>query len=351
MSVQEKLIHDLTYAELEQQLLSMGEPRFRAKQIWTALYQNYKNDVDEISTLSMSLRNKLTEIFNINPLSTVRTVISQDGLTHKTLFALHDGVLIETVLMIYEDRRTVCISSQSGCSLSCTFCATGQMGFNRNLSQGEIVAQVLYFARYLAEKDERVTNVVVMGMGEPFLNYDQVMGAISRLNDPDGFGLGARRMTVSTVGVVPRIKQFADENTQVNLAISLHTVHDELRSELLPINRKYPVSLVLDACRYYVRQTNRRVTFEYALIDGVNDSVEDAAALVQKIKGMLCHVNLIPLNPTQGYDKPGTQADQVHSFFDVLERNGIPCTVRLRRGIEIGAGCGQLAAESKPDRS
>jgi 23S rRNA (adenine2503-C2)-methyltransferase len=346
-----ELIHDLNFSELEQQLLAMGEPRFRAKQIWTAFYQNYKNAIDEISTLPKPLREKLSEIYNFEPLKTVRTIKSQDGLTKKTLFALHDGALIETVLMIYEDRRTLCISSQSGCSLSCTFCATGQMGFTRNLSQGEIVAQVLNFARDLAGQGERVTNVVVMGMGEPFLNYDQVMGAIARLNDADGFGLGARRITVSTVGIVPRIKQFADANTQINLAISLHTVNDELRSQLLPINKKYPVALLLEACRYYIRQTNRRLTFEYALIDGVNDSIEDAVALAERIKGMLCHVNLIQLNPTQGYDKPGANAEQVRAFCDVLEKHLIPCTVRLRRGIEIGAGCGQLAAESKPDIS
>jgi 23S rRNA (adenine2503-C2)-methyltransferase len=345
------LIHDVNFSELEQQLLVMGEPRFRAKQIWTALYQNYKNTVDEISTLPIPLREKLSEIYSFDPLKTVRTIKSQDGLTQKTLFSLHDGALIETVLMIYEDRRTLCISSQSGCSLSCTICATGQMGFTRNLSQGEIVAQVLHFARDLAGQGERVTNVVVMGMGEPFLNYDQVMGAIARLNDADGFGLGARRITVSTVGVVPRIKQFADANTQVNLAISLHTVNDELRSQLLPINKKYPVSLLLEACRYYIRQTNRRLTFEYALIDGVNDSIEDAAALADRIKGMLCHVNLIQLNPTQGYDKPGANAEKVQAFCGVLEKRLIPCTVRLRRGIEIGAGCGQLAAENKTDFS
>jgi 23S rRNA (adenine2503-C2)-methyltransferase len=346
-----KLIHDLNFSELEQELLAMGEPRFRAKQIWKALYQNFKSSIEEISTLPIPLREKLAEFYSFNPLQTVRTITSHDGLTQKSLFSLHDGALIETVLMFYEDRRTLCISSQSGCSLNCSFCATGQMGFSRNLSQGEIVAQVLYFARDLADKGERVTNVVVMGMGEPFLNYDQVMGAIEWLNDPAGFGLGARRITVSTVGVVPRIKQFADENTQVNLAISLHTVNDELRSQLIPINKKYPVSLLLEACRYYVRHTNRRLTFEYALIDGVNDSIEDAVALAEKIRGMLCHVNLIPLNPTQGYDKPGTRVDQVRAFCDVLEQHHIPCTIRLRRGTEIGAGCGQLAAESKLDIS
>lgn len=346
MTVQKRLIHDLNFDELEQQLLSLGEPRFRAKQIWTALYQNYKREIEEISTLPKLLREKLSEVYSFNPLKMVRTVKSQDGLTQKTLFALQDGALIETVLMVYEERRTLCISSQSGCSLSCTFCATGQMGFTRNLSLGEIVAQVLYFARDLADQGERVTNVVVMGMGEPFLNYDQVMGAIARLNDADGYGLGARRITISTVGIVPRIKQFADENAQVNLTISLHSVNDELRSELLPINKKYPISLLLEACRYYIHKTNRRLTFEYALIDGVNDSIEDAAALAERIKGMLCHVNLIPLNPTQSYDKPGARTEQVRAFFDVLEKHHIPCTVRLRRGIEIGAGCGQLAAES-----
>jgi 23S rRNA (adenine2503-C2)-methyltransferase len=345
--MQKHLIYDLTLPELESLMDELGQPRFRAKQIWTAVYQNLIDSVQEISTLSKSLRNELDERIAFSALEPVRTIDSRDKRTAKTLFKLRDGEFIEAVLMYYDERRTLCISSQSGCGMGCTFCATGQMGLRRNLTSGEVVAQVLYYARLLAENDQRVTNVVVMGMGEPFNNYENVMDALKRLNDPDGFGLGARRITLSTVGLIPEIIRFADEGTQYNLAISLHTVDDDLRSSLIPINKKYPVNDLLAACRYYVKKTNRRLTFEYALIEGVNDSTADAEALAQRIRGMQCHVNLIPLNPVKGYSMQGSSEDSVRDFNDVLEAHGIPCTVRLRRGIEIQAGCGQLAADFK----
>lgn len=347
MAAQKMLIHDLTYEELEDRLLSMGEPGYRANQIWTALYKNFITDVAEITALPKALREKLADLFSFQALKPVRSIQSEDGQTTKTLFKLHDSALIEAVLMMYNDRRTICISTQSGCGLGCRFCATGQMGLTRNLTPGEITAQVLHYARYLAEKDDWVTNVVMMGMGEPFQNYEAVVAAIARLNDPEAFGLGARRITISTVGLVPEIKRFADANSQVNLAISLHTVDDELRTKLIPINKKYPVASLLEACRYYVKKTNRRLTFEYALIDGVNDSVEDATALAHQIKNMLCHVNLIPLNPTKRFKRTGAHIDQVRAFSSVLEAFQIPCTIRLRRGIDIKAGCGQLAAEGE----
>lgn len=346
MTSQQQLIHDLSYEELEHRLLAMGEPGFRAKQIWVALYQNLKADVHDITTLPKDLRSKLADVFSFSALTPVRTIESRDGYTQKTLFKCVDGALIEAVLMVYDERRTLCLSSQSGCSLGCVFCATGQMGFRRNLTSGEIVAQVLYYAQRLAALGERVTNVVMMGMGEPFLNYEHVMAAIDRLNDPEGLGLGARRITISTVGVVPKIKQFADAGTQVNLAISLHTVDDTLRTQLIPINKKYPVKSILEACRYYVEKTNRRLTFEYALIEGINDTEKDAEALAHHIRNMLCHVNLIQLNPTPGFHKEGAHADHVRAFCAVLEAHQIPCTVRLGRGVEIEAGCGQLAAEN-----
>lgn len=339
------LIYDLSLSELEDQLTALGQPRFRAKQIWVAIYQNLKTTPQEITTLPKSLRETLAENYSFRALKSVRRIESADGLTVKDLFTLHDGYPIEAVLMYYDERRTLCISSQSGCGIGCSFCATGQMGFKRHLTSGEIIAQVLFYARLLAEAEQHVTNIVVMGMGEPFLNFDNLMSALDRLNDPKAFGLGARRLTVSTVGIVPSIKKFADAETQYNLAISLHTVDDELRSSLIPVNKKYPVGDILDACRYYIGKTNRRITFEYALIDNVNDSASDADALVRKIRGMICHVNLIPLNPTSGYSGQPTQTDKIQKFAEVLESNGIPCTVRLRRGIEIGAGCGQLAAE------
>lgn len=344
MKLKKPLIYDLSLTELENWFSSQEEPKFRAKQIWVGLYQNFRSEAGEITTLPKALREVLTDQFDMEGITPVRKIQSRDGQTIKTLFELQDGCLIETVLMMYDERRTVCISTQSGCGLGCAFCATGQMGLSRNLTSGEIVVQVIYHARLLAKTDDRVTNVVLMGMGEPFQNYDNVMAAIARVNDPNGFGLGARRMTISTVGIVPKIKAFADENSQVNLAISLHTVNDELRSTLIPINRKYPVASLLSACRYYEKKTNRRITFEYALIEGVNDSVEDAEALAHQIKALLCHVNLIPLNPTRKYNQSGSQVEQVQAFYEVLESHHIPCTIRVRRGIEIGAGCGQLAA-------
>jgi 23S rRNA (adenine2503-C2)-methyltransferase len=346
MTPHRPLIFDLTRSELEDRLGTLGEPGYRAEQVWVGLYQHLISDIHEITTLPSTLRERISDAFSLEGLTPIRTIQSADGQTVKTLFRLHDGCLIEAVLMMYEARRTLCISSQSGCGLGCSFCATGQMGLSRNLTSGEIVEQVLYFARKLALEGDHVTNVVMMGMGEPFVNYGQVMSALERLNDPSGFGLGARRMTISTVGLVPQIKRFADAQCQYNLAVSLHTVDDALRSQLMPINQKYPVATLLDACRYYVEKTNRRLTFEYALIDGVNDSVDDARALAQHIRGMLCHINLIPLNPTRDYAKSGSHGDQAKVFCDVLEEYHISCTIRLRRGLEIGAGCGQLAAEA-----
>lgn len=339
------LIFDLSFETLKDWFKKNRQPAFRAQQIWTAIYQNYKTSPDEITTLPKELRETFGETFDFEGLVPIRSIHSADGRTIKTLFQLRDQETIEVVLMYYEDRRTLCISSQCGCAIGCSFCATGQMGFKRNLTSGEIIAQVLYFARYLADRDDRVTNVVMMGMGEPFLNYDNVMDAMARLNHPDAFGLGARRITISTVGIVPKIKAFADEELQYNLAISLHTVDNKLRSELIPINKKYSVDEVIKACRYYVNKTSRRVTYEVALIKGVNDSVEDAEKLANKIGGMICHVNLIPLNPTKGYDYEAADADQVTLFAQVLNDRNIPCTVRLRRGIEIEAGCGQLATK------
>lgn len=344
------LIYDLGLDDLSKKIRELGEPEYRAKQIWTALYQTFRTTPDEITTLPKNFREKLDQKFSFQALTPVRAIESSDGLTIKTLFRLVDGNYIEAVLMYYEDRRTLCISSQSGCGIGCSFCATGQMGFRRNLTSGEIVAQVMYYARYLAETDENVTNVVVMGMGEPFQNYDNVISALNRLNDPKAFGLGARRFTISTVGLVPKIKQFADEGYQYNLAISLHTVDDELRSKLIPINKKYPVNELISVCRYYVNKTSRRVTFEYALIEDVNDSIKDAEALSEKLRGMICHVNLIQLNPTKQFGEKGSSAEKAKTFCEVLEAHNISCTIRLRRGIEIQAGCGQLATDAEMDK-
>lgn len=346
------LIYDFDFPELAARVKSWGEPKYRGDQIWEGLYKNLWLAPDEFTNLPKALRDKMGELLTFDVLKPVDLRESKDGETIKTLFELHDGQRIETVLMKYDTegrqpRRTVCISTQVGCGMGCTFCATGQMGFKRQLSSGEIAAQVLYFARKLQDEGEILTNVVVMGMGEPFHNYDATMKAIDHLNNPDGFAFGARRFTVSTVGLIPLIRRFADEKRQVNLAISLHAAEDKLRSSMLPINDKYPISELMEVCRYYVEQTHRRITFEWALIEGVNDTPEQAHILARRVKGLLCHVNAIPLNPTHGFNGRGTSSDRAKVFKESLEQNGVTCTIRMHRGIDIQAGCGQLASREK----
>ena len=337
-------IFDLSPEKLREIISSAGEPSFRVDQIWKALYVNLVENPEQISTLSKTLRSRLSADLSFSHLDLVTRLSSKDGTTIKTLFRLPDGKMLESVLMRYDERNTLCISSQSGCAMGCVFCATGQMGFGRNLSSGEIIEQVLFFARELASVGKVVTNIVVMGMGEPFQNYDAVLEAIRRLNDPLGFNLGARRFTISTVGIVPMIRRFADEKNQVNLAISLHAANDDHRTSLLPVNRKYPIKELIDACRYYVETTHRRITFEWALIQEVNDFEQDARELAGLIKGLLCHVNIIPLNPTRKFTGKSTTHERALAFQAVLVKNGIPCTIRLRRGLDINAGCGQLAS-------
>ena len=345
------LILDLELTEVEAWVHKMGQESFRARQIWDGLYRQYWNQSGLFSPLSTTFRNQLDEVFSLSNLLPSTVLTSSDKTTEKILFTLPDGQKIETVLMKYDKRNTLCISTQSGCAMGCSFCATGQMGFRRNLTPGEIVEQILYFTRKLNEFDRRITNIVFMGMGEPFHNYDAVMKAIRILNHPSGMMLGERRFTISTVGIIPGIQRFAEEASQVNLAISLHAADDKLRSSMLPINRRYPVASLLDAAFDYVKKTHRRITFEWALVEGVNDSVQQAqklAALLlpylsQSRGSALCHVNVIPLNPTLFYHGRPATKDQAQRFCDSLQSSGIPCTIRLRRGLDIMAGCGQLA--------
>lgn len=339
------LIYDLDYSSLEEILTNWGEPAYRARQVWQGLYQNFWQELSDFTNLPTRLRERLSEEFLFSSLIPLNLLQSTDGATRKTLFQLPDRRAVESVLMRYARRRTLCISTQAGCAMGCVFCATGQMGFQRNLSSGEIVEQVLFYARQLQSTGEHVTNVVMMGMGEPFHNYDATMEAIDRLNHPEGFNFGARRFTVSTVGLVPAIRRFSDEKRQVNLAVSLHAADDELRSTLLPINRKYPLDVLFQACRDYVENTHRRITFEWALIQGLNDSLEQARKLCQRLEGMLCHVNIIPLNPTTRYAGQASSQHQARMFRNELEKHAIPCTIRVRRGIDIQAGCGQLASQ------
>jgi 23S rRNA (adenine2503-C2)-methyltransferase len=339
--------YDLEYQQLKTLLSEWEESGFRTDQIWREVYIHLKTDFGQFTTLPSALREKLTENFTLESLVPVDQLSSSDGQTTKILFQLSDGSRIESVLMIYDKRRTLCISTQAGCAMGCTFCATGQMGFTRNLSAGEIIAQVLYIARLLKGKDEKVTNIVYMGMGEPFHNYDATLASIDTLNHPKGLKLGARRFTISTVGLIPAIRRFTAENRQVNLAISLHAATDELRASMLPVNKRYPIADLIQACRDYVNTTHRRITFEWALIQNVNDTEEQAQKLVELLQGMLCHVNVIPLNPTNQFSGQRSNTDRVKNFQQILESNGIPCTIRIRRGIDIQAGCGQLASKSK----
>ena len=337
------LIYDLDLPTLADQFKAWDEPPYRAAQVWRGLYRQLYASADDFTNLPKSLREKMSAAFDFAGIQPMRSLDSSDRQTRKTLFRLPGGSLIEAVLMRYDRRQTLCISSQAGCAMGCTFCATGQMGFKGHLVSGQIVEQVLYYARLLKAEGLSVTNVVVMGMGEPFHNYENTMQAIDRLNDGQGFNLGARRFTVSTVGLAPMIRRFADERRQVNLAVSLHAADDALRLSMMPVNKKYPIEDVLDACRYYVAKTNRRLTFEWALIQGVNDTPAEARRLAKRLQGLLCHVNAIPLNPTSGFSGEATSRERSFAFKAALEAAGIPCTVRLRRGIDIQAGCGQLA--------
>jgi 23S rRNA (adenine2503-C2)-methyltransferase len=343
-----KLIYDLHLEEIAEQFAAWGQPTYRAKQLWQGLYQQLWSKPEHFTSFPKDLRQKLSETFSFTSLNESQRLYSTDGQTSKVLFHLPDGQAIETVLMRYSDRRTLCISTQAGCAMGCVFCATGQMGFRRNLSSGEILEQVLYFARELREDNERPTNVVLMGMGEPFHNYDNSLAAIDRLSDDDGFGMGARRFTISTVGLIPAIKRFTAERRQVGLAISLHAADDDLRLSMLPINQRYPIKDLIEACRDYVHVTGRRITFEWALIQGVNDTPEQARKLAALLNGLNCHVNVIPLNPTRGFAGARSTRERVAEFQAILEAAGISCTVRVRRGIDINAGCGQLAEHAAP---
>ena len=333
---------DLTYPQLQNLVLSLGEPAYRADQLYRWLYEELATRFEDMHNLPLPMRQRLEQTASLRGLIPLEEKRSSSGLTRKFLFSLPDGETIESVLMLYDKRRTVCLSTQVGCPVGCPFCATGQSGFVRDLTPGEIVEQVLYLAGQLKEGQQRISNVVFMGMGEPFLNYDATLQAVRTLTDSRGYNLGARRITISTVGIVPGIERLAGEGLQVGLAISLHAPNDDLRQSLVSIARRYPLSDVLDACRSYVEHTGRRVTFEYALVEDLNDSLKLARQLAHLLAGLLCHVNLIPLNPTADSAWQPSPPDRVRAFHGELQRLAINSTIRLRRGIDIEAGCGQL---------
>lgn len=336
-------LYDLSLEGLETLLNEWGEPSYRAKQIYQWLYEQRVADIDAMSNLPKKLRERLQEETRLGTLDIVAEQASKDG-TRKRLYRLHDAQLIESVLMPYHDhRRTACISSQAGCALGCVFCATGQMGFVRNLSAIEIFEQVIRFAVELAAEGERLSNVVLMGMGEPFQNYTAVMEAIQRMmND---LGIGARHITISTVGLVPQIRRFADEGLQVTLAVSLHKATDNERSALMPINKRWNLEELIGACHYYVEKTGRRISFEWAAIAGENDTPEEAHKLGNLLRGLNCHVNIIPLNPTRAYAGKAADIGTIEAFIAILKQYGVGATIRVRRGIDIDAGCGQLKSK------
>ncbi|HEX2347572.1 MAG TPA: 23S rRNA (adenine(2503)-C(2))-methyltransferase RlmN [Ktedonobacterales bacterium] len=347
-----------TFDELRAWLMDAGEPAYRSRQLADAIYHQLTPSFEQMSALPAALREQLAETATIASPQTRALVASKDGRTRKLLLALRDGRLIETVLMLYpaspegRARATVCVSTQAGCAYGCTFCATGQMGFERHLTAGEIVAQVLYFARELRERPwfapdgqliDHVTNLVFMGMGEPLHNYDNTLKALRILNMPEGLRIGARHMTVSTVGLVPGILRLAEEPLQVNLAISLHAPNNAMRLRTMPVTRKYPIEQVLEAVRAYADRTGRQVTFEYVLLSGVNDADEHARELAQLLAPLkqLGHVNLIPVNQTAaGYQPPS--GERIRAFRETLRAGGVTSSVRAERGDDIAAACGQL---------
>jgi 23S rRNA (adenine2503-C2)-methyltransferase len=327
-----------------------GLKNYRLQQIYRAATKELVAGVADVTVLPKELRAALeVESFSFDAVTPVVVQNSSDKQTIKGLFRLHDGNEVEAVLMQhFNERNTVCISSQSGCAYACAFCSTGQAGFTRHLTPTEIFDQARYFARHLAAQGRKITNIVFMGMGEPFHNYAAVMDAVRLLNDPHGFGLGHRHITISTVGIVPQIDEFAGEEVQVNLAISLHAPTDELRSSIMPVNKKWPVAELMAAVARYIAKSNRKVFFEYVMLDGVNDRPRDAEALARLMRGPLYHVNIIPYNTTPDAKLGATGDERIRAFSAILEARGVACTVRIPMGRDIAAACGQLRAETQP---
>jgi 23S rRNA (adenine2503-C2)-methyltransferase len=337
-------VYDLTLEELTAWMIERGHPAYRARQLFDALYKQLIASYDEMTVLPKALRAELAEQLPITAMVPVNEVGSASRDTIKTLYQTQQGDLVETVLMLYRSRATVCVSCQVGCAVGCAFCATGLMGLDRNLTTGQMVAQAVGAARTAREMGRELTNLVMMGMGEPFHNYPATIKFLALLNDPNGFGMGARRMTVSTSGIVPFIDKLADEPLQVNLAISIHAPNDELRSSLVPINRKHPVADLMAAVDRYTAQTHRRVSFEYALMSGINDSDEIALELAELMRGRLCHLNVIPFNKVDVLEFERPTADGIERFAELAGSLGTPVTVRYSRGLDISAACGQLRA-------
>ena len=340
----DKKVKMLNSNELIKSFEKKGIPRFRALQIFHAICKEGTANYEEITTLPKNLRSALTKEFPIFSIRPVKIAISGDKCTEKVLFELHDGLKIEAVLMKFRDgRHSVCISSQAGCQLGCKFCATGTMKFGRNLTYEEISDQVLYFAQRLYPEKKQISNIVYMGMGEPFMNYDNVIKAAYVMNDKNGLNIGARNITVSTSGIIEGIEKFTDENIQLYLAISLHAPTQELRKKIMPVAHKYSLEQLMKVAQEYIAKTHRRISYEYVMLKGINDGEKEAHELAKLLKGQLCHVNLIPYNATDIKNIEGSEKSDIRTFRDILKEAGIPVTIRVTIGQDIAAACGQLA--------
>ena len=333
-----KNIKDYSLEELKEEFIKLGEKPYRAQQVYEWLYKENITSFDDMTNLSLSLREKLKENYSMHCFNILKKQISKDG-TIKYLFDVLDDNAIETVRMEYKHGISLCVSSQIGCKMGCKFCASTGIAFIRNLTPGEIIEQILAVQR---DTQERISNIVFMGIGEPLDNYDNVIKAIRIINDPKGLEIGARHISVSTSGIVPMIYKLVDENIQCTLSISLHSPTNEKRSQIMPVNKAYPIEELIDACKYYIEKTNRRVSFEYALAKDNNDNLEDAKRLVNLLKGMNCHVNLIPINKIENGKFTKSSNDNIIKFRDYLNSKGIVATIRRELGSDIDAACGQL---------
>jgi len=345
-------LKQLDFAQLEEFFTSIGQSKYRAKQLFKWLYKKGASSFDDMSDLSLKLREELKKTAYVSWLKLIEHKINKNKDTEKYLFETEDGNLIESVLIKYEEdlgvgRLTACISTQIGCALDCSFCATGKSGFIRNLEPYEIVDQILYIQNNLDENTERVGNVVLMGMGEPLLNYDNVIKAVKLINYPEGLSIGARHIAVSTAGIVPGILKLADEDMQIKLAISLHTADDEKRSKIMPVNKKYPLKKLIDAVEKYQKKSGRRIMFEYALIKDFNDSKEDIIKLKDLVKDIDCVINIIPVNQICGDKFIPPMPAEIKKIKEMMEDYGLKVTVRKSRGQDISGACGQLAGKNK----
>ena len=338
-----KALKNFTEAEMKEFMKEIGEKAFRGTQVYSWIYKGAKT-FDDMKNIPKSLREKLEEVSYIGNIDIELKLESKDEKTKKYLFLLNDGNIIETVMMDYDSRVTVCVSNQVGCRMGCRFCASTMDGLVRNLEPWEILDQIMKIQEYTGK---RVSNLVLMGSGEPLDNYDNTKQFLKIVNDENGLNIGYRHITLSTCGIVPKIYELADLEIPINLAISLHSPYDDKRKEIMPVANKYSINEILDACRYYIKKTNRRVTFEYSLIKGVNDGKKEAEALAALLKGMLCHVNLIPINEVDERDFKKPDKAFIYKFRDYLEERNIPATVRISMGSDISGACGQLRRKHK----